>query len=325
MLPVKTRSTNGTGAAAGAPGRLLLGSHLSVAGGMTNALDEAERLGMDCVQVFTKNQQQWKARPLDEGDVRAWRSRVAELGWDGARTVSHASYLINLASPDDELWARSVDLMTIEIERCEALGIAFLVHHPGAYTTSTRKAGLSRIIDAYAELFRRTRGFGTVSCLENTVGSGSNLGGRFEEIAALRASIIERTGEERRVGFCIDTCHAHAAGYDLSRAESAATAIAELDAACGLANVRVLHLNDSKAPCGSRRDRHEHIGKGTIGAAGFAAVVNHAGLRDRPMIMETPKGDTPGGTPLDSLNLRKLRQLAGLRSGGRTRGGVRAS
>ncbi|MBX3402300.1 MAG: deoxyribonuclease IV [Phycisphaeraceae bacterium] len=303
----------------------LFGSHLSIAGGMTNALDEAARLGLDSVQVFTKNQQQWKTRPLADDEVGAWRARVAELGWTGAQTVSHASYLINLASPDDVLWGKSIDLMTVEIERCEALGIAFLVHHPGAFTTSTREAGLARIIDAYAELFRRTRGFATVSCLENTVGSGSNLGGKFEELGTLRAGIIGRTGQQQRIGFCIDTCHAHASGYDLSTAESAAAAIEELDAACGLRNIRVLHLNDSKAPCGSRRDRHEHIGKGTIGRAGFAAVVNHAGLRDRPMIMETPKGTTPGGTPLDTLNLRKLRQLAGLRSGERTRGGVRAS
>lgn len=300
---------------------------------MTNALDEAERLGMDCVQVFTKNQQQWKAKPLDAGEVSAWRARVAELGWTGARTVSHASYLINLASPDDELWAKSIDLMTVEIERCETLGIAWLVHHPGAYTSSTREEGLVRIAAAYSELFRRTRGFATVSCLENTVGSGSNLGGRFEELGALRGMIIERTGEPDRVGFCIDTCHAHAAGYDLSTDRGAAGALAELDAACGLGNVRVLHLNDSMAACGSRRDRHEHIGKGTIGSPGFRAVVNHAGLADRPMIMETPKGDDPKGVAFDTLNLRRLRALIGRgeagrkadKGKGRTRGSAHAS
>lgn len=301
----------------------LLGSHLSIAGGMTNALDEAAKLGLDSVQVFTKNQQQWKVRPLADDEVRAWRTRIAEMGWTVGRTVSHASYLINLASPDDELRAKSIDLMTVEIERCEALGIPFLVHHPGAYTSSTREEGLARIAASYRELFARTRGFQTVSCLENTVGSGSNLGASFEELAALRAQIVDQTGLPERVGYCIDTCHAHAAGYDLSTDAAAAAALDALDAACGLANVRVLHLNDSMAPCGSRRDRHEHIGKGTIGLPGFRAFLNHRALSDRPMIMETPKGESDAGTPFDTLNLRRLRGLLSdngptSRSSGRT-------
>lgn len=287
----------------------LIGSHLSIAGGMVNALDEAAALGLDSVQVFTKNQQQWKVRPLADDEVRAWRSRLADMGWTDGRAVSHASYLINLASPDDELWAKSIDLMTVEIERCEALGIPFLVHHPGAFTSSSRQQGLSRITAAYRELLSRTRGFKTVSCLENTVGSGSNLGASFEELAVLRNQIIEQTGQLDRIGFCIDTCHAHAAGYDLSTDATAAETIDALHDACGLANVRVLHLNDSKAPCGSRRDRHEHIGKGTIGLPGFRAFLNHRGLSGRPMIMETPKGESDGGTPFDTLNLRRLRGL----------------
>jgi deoxyribonuclease-4 len=276
---------------------------------MVNALDEAAKLGLDSVQVFTKNQQQWKAKPLADADVSAWRTRIAEMGWQGGQTVSHASYLINLASPDDELWAKSIDLMTIELERCEALGISFLVHHPGAFTTSTREAGLARIAAAYRELFKRTRGFKTVSCLENTVGSGSNLGSAFEELAALRSLIIDAASAPERVGFCIDTCHAHAAGYDLSTAAGAAAALDTLESSCGLANVRVLHLNDSKALCGSRRDLHEHIAEGTIGTHGFKAFLNHRALSGRPMIMETPKGDNDAGTPFDTLNLRRLRSF----------------
>jgi len=285
----------------------LIGSHLSIAGGMVNALDAAATLGLDSVQVFTKNQQQWKVRPLADDEVRAWRSRVAQMGWTDGRTVSHASYLINLASPDPELWAKSVDLMTVEIERCEALGITFLVHHPGAFTTSTRPEGLARIAAAYQELATRTRGMKTVSCLENTVGSGSNMGSTFEELAALRALIVDRGFDPARAGFCIDSCHAHAAGYNLSKSAAAAAAIEALATTCGLANVRVLHLNDSKAACGSRRDLHEHIAKGTIGAPGFRAFLNHRDLAGRPMIMETPKGDDDSGTPFDTLNLRKLR------------------
>lgn len=286
----------------------MFGSHLSIAGSMVNALDEAERLQLDTVQVFTKNQQQWKAKPLDPGVVRAWRERVSGMGWAG-RTVSHASYLINLGSPDDELWRKSIDLMTDEIERCEALGIPFLVHHPGAYTTSTREAGLKRIAAAYGELLSRTSGYSTVSCLENTVGSGSNLGREFTELGNLRGMIVEATGRPERVGYCIDTCHAHAGGHDLSNAAGARAALEAIAAELGMEHVRVLHLNDSKGAAGSRLDRHEHIGKGTIGLEGFRAFLNRKELAGVPKILETPKGVGEGGIDLDTLNLRQLRML----------------
>lgn len=296
------------------------GSHLSIAGGMVNALHEAERLGMDAVQVFTKNQQQWKVRPLDEGALADWAGAIARLGWSGDRAVSHASYLINLASPDDALWKKSINLMTVEIERCEALGIGLLVHHPGAYTSSDAEAGLSRIARAYGELMKRTRGFAAVCCLENTVGSGSNLGRTFEELADLRGRIIDRTGEPGRVGFCFDTCHAHAGGYDMSSRASADGVLDGFDAVCGLDNLRVLHLNDSLKPLSSRRDRHAHIGEGTITNppgrrrqalkdSGFAAVVNRAELTDRAMILETPKGEDERGVAFDTKNLRRLRRM----------------
>jgi deoxyribonuclease-4 len=308
-----------------APAGPLFGSHLSVAGGMHRALLEAESLGMACVQVFTKNQQQWKVRALDPAAVRDWTAERDRLGWQ-ERTVSHASYLINLASPDDELWAKSVDLMTVEIERCEALGIPLLVHHPGAFTTSDADAGLSRIATAYGELTKRTRGFRTVCLLENTVGSGSNLGRTFEELADLRGRIVHATGEPARVGFCFDTCHAHAGGYDLSDRAAAEEVLDSFDTLCGLANLRCVHLNDSVKPAGSRADRHAHIGEGTIGrppsaggnagktalkGTGFAAVVNRPELAGVPMILETPKGVDDEGNPLDAGNLRRLRALVG--------------
>lgn len=312
----------------------MFGSHLSIAGSLVNALDEAEKLKLDTVQIFTKNQQQWKAMPLEEAVVREWRGRVAAMGWDkdgaggpGGRTVSHASYLINLGSPDDELWKKSIDLMSDEIERCERLGVPFLVHHPGAFTTSTREAGLARIAAAYREVFNRTGGYRTVSCLENTVGGGSTLGREFGELAQLRAMILDATGDPGgRVGFCFDTCHAHAGGYDLSKPDTAAAAFAEWDRTCGLDHIRVLHLNDSKGATGSRLDRHEHIGQGTIGLKGFGTVLSVPQFRDRPKILETPKGDSEGGTPFDTLNLRRLRKLvpvrekaAGTRSTARSR------
>lgn len=288
----------------------MFGSHLSIAGSLVNALDEAAGLGLDTVQIFTKNQQQWKAKPLDPAMIKAWLDRVQDLGWQN-RTVSHASYLINLASPDDTLWAKSIDLMTEEIERCEALGIPFLVHHPGAYTTSTAGIGLTRIAESYAELFTRTRGFKTVSCLENTVGSGSNLGRDFGELRELRSAILDRVASPERVGFCIDTCHAHAGGYDLSTTSGATNTLQQLNDLLGFENIRVLHFNDSKGPVGSRLDRHEHIGQGTIGLEGFRAFVTHPAFADTPKIMETPKGEDDEGRAFDSLNLRRLWSMIG--------------
>jgi deoxyribonuclease-4 len=296
----------------------MFGSHLSIAGNLSNALREAETLGLDTVQVFTKNQQQWKAPPLKEETIEEWQRELARLGWArtksaAARTVSHASYLINLASPDDELWRKSVDLMLEEIRRCEALGIGYLVHHPGAYTTATLDAGLERIADAYAELFDKTAGFRTVSCLENTAGGGSTIGREFEDLVRLRELIIKKVGRAggSRVAYCFDTCHAHAAGYDMSSREAASATLDTFDRVCGLDHMAVLHLNDSKGKLGSRLDRHEHIGDGEIGLEGFGAVLTHPTLRatPRPMIMETPKGQTDTGIAWDTLNLDKLRKF----------------
>jgi deoxyribonuclease-4 len=306
----------------------VFGSHLSIAGSLVNALRQAEALRLDTVQIFTKNQQQWRVRPLDPAVVREWRAETARLGWDrggptgGGRTVSHASYLINLASPDDELWRRSVDLMTEEIERCEALAIPFLVHHPGSYTDGSPESGLARIVDAYTELFRRTPGYSTVSCLEGTVGAGRTLGGRFEHLAELRRRILDASGQSDRLGFCLDTCHMHAAGYDLRTREQARGVLGEFDRVCGLAHVRVVHLNDSSGAAGSKLDRHAHIGEGTIGggvrrlrSSGFAEFVNHPALARVPKILETPKGNTPRGTPWDLVNVNRLRRLVERRAG----------
>lgn len=286
----------------------MFGSHLSIAKSLVNALDQAASLGLDTVQIFTKNQQQWKAKPLDPGVIKAWRTRTDELGW-GGRTVSHASYLINLASPNDELWQKSIDLMYDEIERCETLGVKFLVHHPGAYTSSSPEEGMTRIANAYRELFTRTRGYATVSCLENTVGSGTNLGRTFEELAHLREMIVSTTGAAERVGFCIDTCHAHAGGYDLSSKAGAGRVVDEMVGVLGATSIRVLHLNDSKGAVGSRLDRHEHVGKGTIGLEGFRVVVNRAEFADKPKILETPKDDPEDGVPWDTVNLGALKSL----------------
>jgi deoxyribonuclease-4 len=297
----------------------MFGSHLSIAGGMHNALLEARRLKLDCVQVFTKNQQQWKAPPLKREAVDAWWAELRSMGWEPResrpdRVTSHASYLINMASPDPVLREKSIALMREEIERCEVLGIPLLVFHPGAHVGGTREEGLARVVDACSRLIGQTAGYRTVLCLENVAGAGSTLGRWFEELSGLRAGMIEAGAAPARVGFCIDTCHAHVAGYDLCTPEKATLALRQLEAAVGLANVRCMHFNDAKAPCGSRLDRHEHIGKGCIGKArggGFPVFLNHPLLVGVPKILETPKGENKSGVPLDTLNLRRLRTMLG--------------
>ncbi len=311
---------------------MLYGSHLSIAGAMTNAIDEAESLGLNTVQVFTKNQRQWKVKPLADDARDAWNDRRSEMGW-GEHLVAHDSYLINLASPDDELWEKSINLMREEIDRCADLGIPNLVSHPGAHMRKQMdpeeaiEAGLQRIADAYKRLFKETKGAHVCMCFENTAGGGTTLGRTFEELARLAELVYEKCGKsaEGRVGFCFDTCHALAAGYDLAshangdgtgkkRTRAGGRAIAdevldEFDTICGLSNLRVLHLNDSKGARDSRVDRHEHIGKGHVGLGAFAAVVNRPELQGVPAIMETPKGDDEKGNPADAVNLKALKRL----------------
>ncbi|MFG0273656.1 MAG: deoxyribonuclease IV [Phycisphaerales bacterium] len=288
----------------------MFGSHLSIAGGLHNALVEAEGLGLDTVQIFTKNQRQWAVKPLADEAADEWLAHLDRLGWRG-RIVAHDSYLINLASPDDALWAKSIALMDEELSRADRLGVSFLVSHPGAYTSSDADAGIDRIGRAWARLFEMHADGSVVLCLENTAGGGSTLGRTIEELQAIRASILKHAGKKvgDRVGFCIDTCHALAAGYDIRAEDDARAFFDDIDRALGIERVRVLHLNDSKGAVGSRIDRHEHIGKGEVGDGAFAAIVNDPRLAGVPKILETPKGETETGTPLDTLNLRRLRRL----------------
>jgi deoxyribonuclease-4 len=304
----------------------MFGSHLSIGGpqGMSGAVREALRLGLDCVQVFTKNQQQWKAPPLSSSAISMWNDAIGEAGWaapvDGRpRVVSHASYLANMGSPVGELWEKSVGLMREEIERCETLKIGLLVFHPGSSTGSPREEGAERIARGVARLLHETRGYRTVLCLENVAGAGSTLGRTFEELASLRSRIVELAGEmgvdrgeaQARVGFCLDTCHMHAAGYDLAGGnDGGAAALRQVRAVLGIENVRCLHLNDSKGVAGSRLDRHEHIGEGTIGLKGFEAFLRDEVLNGVPKIMETPKGETNAGEAFDTINVSRLRAIA---------------
>jgi deoxyribonuclease-4 len=278
------------------------GSHLSVAGGLHRAAAEARRLGFSTVQVFVKNQRQWHAPPLTDAQVAAWRAAREAAGL--AETVAHASYLINLASPDEALRERSRRAFALELERCDALGIPYLVIHPGATLDGPPAAGIARVAAALNRIFADHPGLRTMPLLETTAGQGSTLGRTVEELGAILAEL----GEPGRAGVCIDTCHVFAAGYDIRSRAGYEDLMAAVERHVGIERVRCWHLNDSRGALGARVDRHEHIGRGRIGPAGFAHVLGDRAFRATPMILETPK-DEDGSGRLDRQNLRRLIEL----------------
>jgi deoxyribonuclease-4 len=280
----------------------MFGSHLSIAGGMHNALLSAEKFGFDTVQVFTKNQQQWKCKPLDQVCIDEWTRHCKRLKF--GKTVSHDSYLINLASSDDALWRKSIDLFVEEVTRCKLLGIPYLVTHPGAHLGAGEEVGLSRVAAALDEVHDRVGPCKVITCLEITAGQGSSLGHKLEHLAWL----IERVKQSKRLGVCLDTAHLFAAGYDF-RGRKYAKFRKQLKATVGLQRVKVLHLNDSKKPLGSRVDRHDHIGRGTIGLDGFRPFVRDEAFAQVPKILETPKLKSDDGRDWDEINLQTLRSL----------------
>jgi deoxyribonuclease-4 len=280
----------------------ILGAHQSIAGGYFKAVELAHSLKCDCVQLFTKNNNQWRAKELTDDDVRQFRAKLKELRV--VHPLAHDSYLINLASPDPALWKKSVDAFILEMFRADRLGIPYLVTHPGAYTTSSEEAGIAAVAWALDEVHRQTRGIKTKCLLETTAGQGSCLGCRFEQLAAM----IDRVKDPDRLGVCVDTCHIFAAGYPISTEKDYKATMRALDKTVGLKLVRAIHVNDSQKPLGSRVDRHAHIGRGMIGKEAFRLLVNDRRFRKVPMYLETPKGIEKGKN-LDAINLRTLRSL----------------
>jgi deoxyribonuclease-4 len=280
----------------------MFGSHLSISGGMHNALLEAEKLGMDCVQVFTKNQQQWKCSPLPNEAVANWQSHCGRLKFK--KTVSHDSYLINLASPDPALRAKSIELFIEELSRCVMLKIPFLVTHPGAHMGEGEEVGLQRVAQALDEVHAAIPGDGVITCLEITAGQGTSLGYKLEHLA----EIIGQVKAPKRLGVCLDTAHLFAGGYDF-RGRKYTAFRKMLEKTVGLKRVKVLHLNDSKKELGSRVDRHEHIGRGTIGLEGFRPFVQDEAFADILKILETAKSKDEQGRDWDAVNLEVLRSL----------------
>jgi deoxyribonuclease-4 len=280
------------------------GAHLSIAGGISNAADEAVRLGMRTVQVFVKNQRQWHAPPLKLKDVDRWRTRISETGL--GPPVAHATYLINLASSNRSLFIRSRDAFADELRRCQELGIPYLVVHPGAAVGAPESAAIARVARALNRIFDRFPNIGTMPLLELTAGQGTCLGRTFEQIGR----IIRLVEQSWRIGVCVDTCHVFAAGYDIRDPEAYEAMLACAEREFGLERVRCWHLNDSRGRLGSRIDRHEHIGRGRIGPSGFRNVLCDPRFRGVPMILETPKGLDARGREWDRVNLLRLEALA---------------
>lgn len=282
----------------------MFGSHLSIAGGMHRAVASAAAMGMETVQVFTKNQQQWRVPELTDDVVRQWCNECQRARFK--QTVSHDSYLINLAAADGLIWRKSVALAIVEHERCERLKIPYLVMHPGAHLGDGDAVGIRRIVRALNETHAAVPGK-TVTCLESTAGQGTSIGWRLEHLAEITAGLKQ----PERAAVCLDTAHLFAAGYDF-RGRKYANFCREVERTVGLDRVKVWHLNDSKKDVGSRVDRHEHIGLGRIGLEGFRPIVRDRRWRGVPKILETAKGVREvDGREWDVVNLEVLRSLAG--------------
>lgn len=276
---------------------VLLGAHISIAGGTHEAPRRARAIGATAMQIFTKMANRWAERACEDAECRAFRAALADtLVRD---TIAHDSYLINLASPDAKLRRQSIESFVAELQRCEALGLTYLVSHPGNYIDD-RASGIARNADAIAEALARVPG-STILCMEIASGSGTAIGSTFEDLAALIAGVPPEL--RPRVGVCVDTCHAYSAGYDLVNAYD--DVWKQFDDVLGLHRLKVIHLNDSKTPFNSKRDRHELIGEGSIGEKGFRAVMNDDRLARIPKVIETPKGTDPTAT--DAQMLERLR------------------
>jgi deoxyribonuclease-4 len=275
---------------------MILGAHMSIAGGIHRALERGASIGCRTVQIFTRNQLRWGSPPLDPEDAARFH-RLAVIfrgvgkgdGVDGSRSrlLAHASYLINLASTDSDIWKRSVAALTEELRRCACLKIPELVLHPGAHGGAGMEVGAGRLRDGLEEAYTNAGGPAVELLLETTAGAATVLGGSFEEMRDLIGTVSE-SGVP--CGICVDTCHVFAAGYDLRTPETYCRTWERFDTLIGRERLRAVHLNDSRGLLASRSDRHEHIGRGQIGLSGFALLVNDPDLAGVPGILETPKG-----------------------------------
>lgn len=274
------------------------GAHVSIAGGVFNAPQNGVDATCDVVQIFTKNQRQWRVKELSDADIEKFK---AEERRTGVKVVCvHASYLINLGGFDLQKLEQSRSNFIVEMLRTEALEIPYLIVHPGSHVGEGEKDGLKRVSESLNFVLDKSPSFKLKVLLEATAGQGSNLGFTFEQLAEIKSLIYAK----EKIGFCIDTCHIFAAGYELRTKEGYRKTMDRVDELLGADQVGIIHANDSKYELGSRKDRHEHIGDGELGLAGFSNLVNDDRFKDVPFIIETP-----GGPKKDQENLAKLRQL----------------
>jgi deoxyribonuclease IV len=281
---------------------MLLGAHESVAGGAATAIERGRADGCEAIQIFARPSAQWRARPFSPEEVSQFRSEHAQVGWP---VMSHASYLINLCAPDPVILDKSRLAMEDELVRAEELGLDYVVVHPGAHLGCGEAEGVAAVARTLSWLHERTRGFRVRLLLEITAGQGSCLGCRFEEVA----QILERTTGGHRLGVCFDTCHALAAGHDLTTDEGYDRVFADFQRTIGLQHLLAFHLNDSKTPLGSRVDRHQEIGDGFLGLLPFWRLVNDPRFATTPAVLETPSGSDK--LPSFARNLQRLRALIG--------------
>jgi len=284
--------------------RDFLGAHMSIAGGLHRALERGRDSGCSVVQIFLKNQLQWKAKPYDAEEVDAFKAAWKETGM--REVFAHSSYLINLAAPEGTEWARAVEAFSDELERAEALGLPFVIIHPGSHRGAGLEKGVARIARALDAVTLRTRGYRVMVLLENTAGGGATIGRSFEELAAL----LDAVKEPERVAVCLDTCHLFAAGYDLRTRAGYEAAMRACERLVGMKRVRAFHLNDAKAPLGSGLDRHEKIGLGKLGVGPFRLLMADRRFARVPMVLETPKDPEPKADRDALALLRKLRAEA---------------
>ncbi len=277
-----------------------LGAHMSISGGLHLSLERGKAVGCDVIQIFTKNSTQWKGRIIKEDEAALFKQTRDKTGVEAI--AAHDSYLINLASPDDNMWEKSIEAFYQEMIRTETLGIPYLVTHPGSHRDSGEETGIKKIARALNILHERTLGFKLMTLIETTAGQGTGLGYRFEQIRCL----IDQLNGPDSIGICLDTCHIFAAGYDIRDKGAYNKTFDEFDKIVGIKKIRLFHLNDSLKAYSSRVDRHQHIGEGFIGLEGFRLIMNDERFFDIPKVLETPKGED---MQEDVINLKTLRGL----------------
>lgn len=278
----------------------LLGAHVSISGGIHNAIDRGVASGCGVIQLFTQNANQWRGKAVSDADADLFRDKFVASGLKSA--MSHDIYLINLAAAPGDVKDKSLIAFRDELERCARLGIDKVVMHPGSHNGDGEEVGIRRVCEAFDQLFAEVPQFTGKVLLENTAGQGSNLGYRFEHLKA----IMEGSSYPTRFGVCFDTCHAFASGYPISEREGYRRTFDEFDAALGIERLMAFHLNDSKKGLGCKVDRHEHIGAGTLGLEPFRFILNDPHFALIPKVIETPKGDND---EMDAVNLKLLRSL----------------